>query len=335
MKSIRLKEKQKKLQEQIFALNKGEVPAGVRPFVNTLKISELDTAAPASLLTVHFEMPQGTTLREVKEKLHYHMLGFSKAIDVVATQLQIASIKGHISQEEFLNRACIPVQSQDSALNELMSDLDLGEFGSSDKLLSLSKAKGAELYVSVMRQIADLRAAAAKRQSAAKETFEKKVEAIKNTEPRDLLKHHIREGIQQVLKEGKGSKKAVDKKDGKTTEVNGSVDYADAYSKAIQGMDDFKGSVTYVPPPPGLDFHEPVRKNLDKAKGNGKTNDSAKSKGKKGKSKKKDSNNNSSSSTNNNKGAEAVVSKGLGKKGKGKKQGGKGRGNGDKTKNKK
>ena len=122
------------------------------------------------------------------------------------------------------------------------------------------------------------------KQSAAKETFETKVAKLRNTEPKDLLRQHVKDGISEALKEReKANKKSKQKKVGGS--ANGQVDDSQAYTNALMGKDVLE-SIEYIAPPPGLkpDFRvdgkwKPPEKN-DKADKGGEGKRKSKSKSK-------------------------------------------------------
>ena len=189
-----------------------------------------------------------------------------------------------------------PVVDTDQDVNDLMDELGFSQFGSSGKLIHLSAAKGEELYLNVMKRVAAQQKAERTRRDAARETYERKVEKIKQSEPKDLLKYEIRAGVRDVLNEQQRSKTSKSsnpksrKGDKSVTATNASVDYAQAFSNAVTGQE-VANAVVHIAPPPGLHFpksrvKKPGTEKTEKGKGKGKGKGKKKGKnGSKGKAK--------------------------------------------------
>ncbi len=168
LKILNLKERKTNNVKQADAISRGEVVSGIKPFRQTINISELDQTAPSELLNFQATAPIGSTFRQVKEKLHYSTIMWSKTIDAAVMNAQIETLKQKSCKEAFMDKIRAPVVDTDQDVNDLMDELGFSQFGSSGKLIHLSAAKGEELYLNVMKRVAAQQKAERTRRDAAR-----------------------------------------------------------------------------------------------------------------------------------------------------------------------
>ena len=320
LKSLGLKEKITKLEQQIESLGHGNAPPGVKPFRVGVEVPELDVSIPADMRSFTVTFDEGTTFRQAKEKLHYTFVAYNKVFDTKVMTLQLANLKGKISMDSFQSACTAHVSDSSESVNRLLTDLDLVSTLPSIDQMRITREKAKALYSDCVEKISAKRDSITAAKARSEESVAKKVDKLKNSSPSDLLEIKIAQSVNKALKSRASAS---------TKGVDPAVDYGLAYTMKVTDVDNFEESVT-VRPPPGLFPPGSFRRPPDKKGGGKGANTGGKGKGHKGGNKGKGKGKNASAS-NVPKGPKAhgsLTTKGKGKdKGRGK---GKGKGKGKK-----
>ncbi len=281
--SLNLLDKVEKLRMQVVDLEAGRVPTGVKPHKLTVDVPELDGAVAPELLSFNFSVSEGTTYRQLKERLHYFGVAVSKRVDGELIGLQIGNLRNEIAKDTFVAAVSSKVTSKSTELNDLMQKLSLGTFGEPSEQMALSKHKAERLYLDVMQDIAEFRRKEKERSAERDKSLAKTIEKLKDTKPQDLLTQTIKKSVGEVLKD----RGLVKKSSGKANTGGASVDLAHAYTIAASGFDDFENAVeitesTAKKPTKKSKEKEPMKgKGKGKGKGTNKGKDKEKEKEKK------------------------------------------------------
>lgn len=294
--SLNLIDRGDKLKSQIDDLSQGNVPNGVKPFKVVVDVPQLDSPIIADVARFELVAPEGTTYRQLKEKLHYFSIAANKRIDAEVMKLQILSLRDEIAKDSFVDRITEKVKSKSSDLDDLMLRLSLSTFGEATSQLQISTDKAKSLYVDIMNRMAVDRRLAKDRGDAEKKNLAKTIDKLKESKPEDLLKASIEKNVMNTLKAvGVVAKKTVGKGSGMPSNVN----MEKAYTLSVTDLESIEEAVDATATPSKVfrkdkkvkvkeKDRNPGTDPKGKGKAKGKSKGQGKSKSKKGKGKGKD-----------------------------------------------
>ena len=276
--SLNLHTKIAKSKQQIEELAQGRSPAGVKPFKAQVEISELDNPVPPELCSWSFTVSSETTFRQLKERLHYWLLGVSKRIDIELMNLQVGNLRNEIALDTFVSVVSARVTSKSTIVNDLMTQLGLGVSGAPEEQIAISKRRAEKLYGDVMQSVAEFQQKERVRSAEQDASLAKTIEKLKGSTPQDLLQQTIDSSIDNAFR-SKGIGKSGSSRSGPR------VDLAHAYEIAAKGYDDFSEVVMFEEKPAKGEGKSKSGKGKGKGKGKSKSPKTQKGKGKgKGKS---------------------------------------------------
>ena len=315
--SLALLDRKEKVLSQVRDLSAGTVPPGVKPFKLAVDVPQLDEPISGEFACIRLDTIEGTSWRQLREKLHFFYVATTKRIDAAVMQLQIESLRNEIAKTTFVKAVTTKVVEKASNVDTMMARLNLSSFGTPEGEVALSTEKANELYSEVMNKLAAAQQKEAQRIEEKKKSLAKAVESLKEAKPHDLLKATIQEAVSTTLADkGVGKSKGKGKsKSQKFANPGSKVDLGYAYSLSVTDNADLmeqavtEHSSTAKPQKKG--FQQPKSKVKPKEKADKDKEWKAKSKGKgKGKGKSKDPKSKGSK-----KGQDPPTGKGRGKRG--------------------
>ena len=237
-KSLKLRKRVTDMTNVTTELKEGRVPAGIKPFKVVVDTPFMDKPIPQELMQVSFNMQEGVTLRECKERWYYQFIAMNKALDAHAMSLQVDSMKCDISRDGFVATCSKFADERQSAANELMNALCL-DTAPAARQPSVPREQLMRLYDGVMEKVAENVRIEKDREAKKTESTAKKIEKLKSSAPQDLLTMKIEQTVKKVMKQPGAVK------------VDSSIDYGTAYSLVV--TDNTEKLNTAIAQPPGLE----------------------------------------------------------------------------------
>lgn len=208
-----------KLMSEENELNKGNTPAGHKPF--TLPFSAAETEQPVADTPLKFELeiPAGASYSDAKKQIHFFALKVNKDLDIKLAKLQEKSIKQQCGYKEFEIecKACIPtVANFDSFGLELPIDLCGRNFD------TVNFAK--DQYVKILHEVKKEEAKIEQDIEKEKKEKAKVVEDASKLNPKEILQNMVKQTIDEFRPKGKGKGKSK----GKGKDAKFEIDYVAA-----------------------------------------------------------------------------------------------------------